>query len=665
MPDPRDGASASDAEARAYGLVERTEEALVEGDLDTAVARLGELAEALGEHDLPQLLSRAMWVAGLVSLAQGRVDDFLATSADVAAGLDLEGDAAGARDARNLRAELLERADDELQVKGSGAVGFLDVLVRHAWRLVHRAAAEMDWAVIDRDRTHLGQLSAVAADDRDTPLPFARLVRGLELDPIEASLVAVLAAVGIDSELAAAARSLADEPAEGTNLRADSAAALCFESRWVRAAAIDRLAPRARLCRYRVVRVEGESPTSRRVEIDPDILWFLRDTPIDAVPLPRGAAFLLAEPGEVPVAEPLRAKVESLARAFVAPQAPVLAVSADPGAGASTACLAAAAAVERPLLSVDADRCDLDEPTMRALIRDAFLHGAILFVRCRYAPPPRELLWAAHERALRLVIAAPRVAFDSLMQELRHRRADIAWLEVPSIAPAEQVGQWQRVLAELGVDGLPEGEIEARLCRPSLLVGELVDTAVEALAKSELDASPVSVETIAGVLEDRGRRALGQLAELIDERSEPEIPLAAREPVDKISVEVGPSARGAVIAVVGGNARQRLEVTRALVAARSGPLARIDLASLLSSSSHQPVVTIAQAARSAAHAAATLLFEGVGHARASSPEVVTALVSATQRRDAVTVLAGAESSFPVAVASRVAHWIDLGPEELF
>lgn len=672
----------TDLAGRARALLDQAEAGLATGDIDAAETLLADMAGILAvSEDRSSLVGQALWLAAMVSLTRGRLDEFARTSASAIDGYVLAGDTQTADALRQARAELVQRIEHEYAVRTHGASGLLDVLAEQAATLLARARGEVDWDTVDRDRDQLAALVELPAPPgRHSPtsvaglLPLARLVRALELDSIESMVMAVLVPLCARPELAAQARELAGEQTDGQpdhgphgepearpGFSAGFLASLLFSQPSARESVIHALGPRAPLVRYRAVRLcdrdnpRSASPWDQRVTLEPALLWFMRATPLTRCPLPEGVTAYHPEDFWLDIAPPLRPVVETLSQAFAAPRSSLLVLAGRPGTGKLTATLAAAAQAGRPLIAVDADALS-EEPLREALavaVRDAFLHGAVLLIRWQWQRSMGELPTAVRaalaEPGLRLCVATTEAHGRMVLDLVRQKRADVALLTMPAVAESEQHLAWRESLAALGVPVADENsaqrnddakhdanddddDIQAQLCRPGLSIGDIVETVVEAIARSDALGQPVTVASLATCLNERLVRELETWAEVVppDER-----PLAALMPAeaarrvadwvadvaetirggqlefDELGLAVAESARPERIAggLFGGSANVDELVALALARQTDSRLARIDIDALMLAPVDAALAHLRDTAAAAGRAGAILLVE--------------------------------------------------------
>jgi len=600
MGDPRwpDPGSAAQPELPGVdALLDRIARALDIADLDAATEALSELAVALpaAPPDDPAsgaILGRALWLAALVSLGQGRLEEFVDTSTDAIAALEAAGDDARGADARAAQREILERIERALDVRARGALGFLDALDAHAARLLQVAAGDAGWAAVDRDRAQLAELARAPADASGRAQPFARLVVGLGLDPVDIAAVALLVPLANRPQLAEAAHRLLDDPVAGPGFRAGDLAALAFARDAVRATLVDRLAPGAPLVRRRVVDVVADGPPDeRRVAARADLLWFLRDLPLVDLPRPPGLDAWVAAPGDVPLMAPLAPARARIATALRGERPPVVVASGSRGAGKATVALAAAAEAGRPLLVVDPELAGPGggAEAVAVGVRDALLNGAALMVRLDREPVAIGI--ALDEPRVPLVLAVDHADAADALPELRKRRADMVVVEVPPLPEAEQAAVWMQGAASLVLPPLDQGEVEAQLVRPGLLAGDVAGALVAAAAAA---ATGVVVDTgvVAAGIDARLASEMARVAEVIEPGPAPALDAELASAVDAVAVAIqagtvevdswGIGARQSgrpahtSVAVVGAVARDAGVFARALAAALGTPLARLD-----------------------------------------------------------------------------------------
>ncbi len=590
MGEPRSRDPRGPAEADVEALLARAARALDAADLIDATGALGELAQWLPDDpDNAPLLGRALWLASLVSLGQGRLDDFIATSDDAIATLEAAGNAGAAADARAARGEILERLERSIDVQARGAIGYLDAVDAHVSLLLEVAAGGASWAAVDRDRLQLEDLARTPADASGRALPILRLAAGLALDPLELSAVLVLVGLANRRELAAEAHRLLGDADDG--FRARDVAELALQREDARASLVDRLADRGRLVRYRVIDVVADGPPDdRRVAVGSDLLWFFRDLPLVELPRPPGLDAWVVAAGDIAPMTPLLPASARVAAALGAAHAPVIALVGSRGAGKATVALAAAATADRPLLVVDPEQAGTAGAAEAIAIgvRDARLHDAALLVRLDRGPAP--IAAAVDEPSVPLILAIDTADAVDALAELRRRRADVAVVEVPGLPLGEQVRAWTQGASTLAMPALDPAEVEALLVRPGLLAGDVADSLVAAVAAAATGAQP-TVRAIAGQLEQRLTAELAAAAELIAPGA-PMLPPALAAAVATVADDVragavdvdawGLGARQshrpahAAIALAGDAAVRAPAVARALAAALDAPLVRVD-----------------------------------------------------------------------------------------
>lgn len=592
MGEPRSRDPRAPAEADFEALLERAARALDTADLIDATGALGELAQLLPDDPTnAPLLGRALWLASLVSLGQGRLDDFVATSDDAIATLEAAGNSRAAADARAARGEILGRLERSIDVQARGAIGYLDAVDAHVSLLLEAAAGRASWAAVDRDRLQLEDLARTPADAAGRALPIVRLAAGLALDPLELTAVLVLVGLANRPQLAAEAHRLLGEADDAPGFRARDVAELGLQREDARASLVDRLADRGRLVRSRVVDVvAGGPPDDRRVAVGSDLLWFLRDLPLVELPRPPGLDAWVAAAGDVALMAPLRPASARVAAALGAARAPVIALVGSRGAGKATVALAAAATAGRPLLVVDPEHAGSAGAAEAVAIgvRDARLHGAALLVRLDRGPAP--IAAAVDQPAVPLILAIDAADAVDALAELRRRRADLAVIEVPSLPLSEQVRLWTQGATTLAMPALDPAQVESFLVRPGLLAGDVADSLVAAVAASATGAEP-TVRAIAGQLEQRLTAELAAAAALIT----PGVPVlspALAAAVDAVAATVragavdvdawGLGARQSdrpahvAVALAGDAVAHAPSIARALAAALEAPLVRLD-----------------------------------------------------------------------------------------
>ena len=690
--------TAATPEERARALLEQAEAGLAAGALDRSEALLGEMADILAStENRSTLIGQALWMAAMVSLARGRMDEFARTSLSAIEGFSLTGDTQTANALRFARTELLQRVDHERSVRETGASGLLDVLAEQTEHLLARARGELPWSLVDRDREQLAGLVSLAADDAEGVQPLARLLRSLELDSVEAMIVAVLAPLGMDPAQAHAARALAGDPEDAPGVATGFLASLLFAGKAAQAAVIDALAPGAPLQRYRVVRVcQPGSPQSQRVELEPAILWFLRATPLPHTPLPAGVSAYQPSEFDLDIAPPLLDLVETLTRALAAPRSSLLVLAGRPGTGKLTATLAAAAHAGRPVIAVDADQLT-EAQLARALpqaVRDAFCHGAALLVRWQWPEAHSELPAPVRavmgEPGLRLCLATTVGHARMALTLARQQRADVLLLETPAVGEEEQHLAWRDSLTALGLGGLgvPESDlserIQARLCRPGLAIGDIAETVIEAMARADASGQPVTVTGLQRCLDSRLGRELARYTEVLAGPSGPmswlaDAPaiedtltdmtaaiLGGQQHYDEMGLHIESSTRPERIAgqLTGGTVRLRQAVAGELAKRVEAPVARIDIRDLLLVSADSALARLADAVAAAGRAGAVLLLEHADALIGATDGRLPAGLGQLLSRRTATVLLGMDRAqdIPLAVASHLDdHWlIDLG-----
>ncbi len=559
MGEPRSrdpGEPPESAEPRVEALLDRAARALDDADLVAATDALSELSRSLPEEVANgPILGRALWLAALVSLGQGQLEEFAATSDDAIVALDAAGDAGGAAEARAARREILERLARTLDVRARGAIGFLSAVDAHVAHLVEVAAGRADWASVDRDRAQLDQLVQTPADTSGRALPLARLAAGLELDPLEVTAVVVLVGLANQPELAAELHRLRGEPVSRLGFRVRDVAELALQREDARASLVDRFAGHGRLVRYRLVNVVADGPPDqRRVAVGSDLLWFLRDLPLVDLPRPPGLDAWVAAAGDVTLMLALRPARALLEAALGADRAPVIALVGSRGAGKATVTLAAAAAAGRPLLVADPERAGSDGAAEAVSIgvRDAILHGAGLLVRLDRGPAP--IAAALDEPRVRLLLAIDPADADDALLELRRRRADVVVVEVPSLPLADQAEAWAQGAALLSIAALDPGDVDAHLVRPGLLAGDVADALVAAVAATATGVA-ANVRGVASQLDDRLARELAVVAELVPPAAEAPLPPSVAAQVER-GVQRGARGRGRGRQLGGGRAAE-------------------------------------------------------------------------------------------------------------
>jgi hypothetical protein len=590
-----DMVGSTQAVARAESLLVRAEHDLLEGRVGAAHQVVTELAAILAEEiELPGLLGRGLWLAALLSLVQGRLDDFDRNSAAAIDSLELAGDTGAAAVARVARLEILDRLAAELAIAELGAAGLLEAQHRYALHAIARTRGELGWDVVNRDRDHLAQL-VQALEARGEPAPLGRLIRALGIDSFEAVLISLLIPLCASDELARAAGG--DGAASG--IPAGVLAALAFDRPLARAAMLERLAPAATLVRRAVVRVHGAGgrpPTAAdRLSIDPHVLWFLRTGRIEAGGLPRGVTW--HEPTAAPLAAHLLPAAEQVARAIGTTASPLVIVSGDVGAGKVSLVFAAAAIGPRPVMVVDADR--LRDSELAALwpevARDAALSNSVVYLRCERRAP--SLAPALAEQQLSVVLGTTPSRAPWLVSEARRVRADVVPVQVATMSTAEQISAWSQALQELGRELIPSSKLAARLCRPELTIGDIVDSATEAVARADAAAVAVDRALLELVLQERFVDRLRGLADVV--LPAPAIASGLRPEVvtwiDAVAALIirgddglwggGENAGGArtraAMRVSGATEAERLAVVTNLAARLQCPLVRLDTSALL------------------------------------------------------------------------------------
>lgn len=609
--------------ARAGELLAFAEAELAAGRIGGAADAIYGVAEALAESsDQPVLLGRALWLIGVISMLDGDLAAFTEHASAAIESFELADDPGTAETARSTLAEIMHRIASELDVRERGAPGFIEALARSADRLLARARGEIGWASTDRDREQMAAL--LASSPR--PLPLSRLVIALELDTIEATALFVLIPLAAAPSLAAEARRIAGGGPDG--VLAEGLAGLIFERPSARDAVVSRLAPGLPLRRYRLVRTTGDgAPHQQQVSLDPDLLWYLRDAPLVEWPWPDGVTVAALPEAEVvqslvPVRDGVRRLLDE-ARGGVA----VLAGAA--GAGKTTLTVAAASLAGRATLVFDADAIPEDafDDAAAVVIRNAFLVGAAVYLRCERRVPPLGRLLG--ERALRLVLGTTPSLAPVLLAEVRRVRADVAPFEVPALPLDAQVQEWRRACAELGIESPSPAMLEP-ICRAELYIGDIVDTTTEACTRATAEGVQVTAALLGRVLDARLEARLGELLPVIASGDEPvmrrldpaeedwlkraaeQLQTPVTDVADWGAVASAPTRRaGVILRLAGGDAARRYELTRLLASRVGAALAILSLdGDVELSPSHRARTVGAVAA--AARARAVLLVEATG-----------------------------------------------------
>lgn len=657
--------------ARAGELLAFAEAELAAGRVGTAADAIYGVANTLAEDsDQPALLGRALWLIGVISLLDGDLVAFTEHANAAIESFELGADAGAAALARRTMGEIVHRVGLEVAVREHGAAGFIEALVRCAERLLARERGELDWADTDRDRDQMAALLTSAPG----PLPLLRLITALELDSVEATMMLLLIPLAAVPAIAAEARRLGDGAEVGGDATAGLSAAgfarLLFERVSAREAVISRLAPGLPLRRYHLVRISGGGAASeQRIELEPELLWYLRDAPLTEWPWPEGV--VVAALPEASVATSLAPVRDGLARLLDQPHGGVAIVQATTGAGKTTVAIGAASAVGRPTLVIDADALSDAgfEVAVSAVVRNAFLVGAAVYVRCeRRVPPLARLL---EERSLRLVLGTTRALAPDLLEAVRRVRADIAPFELEPLPLEAQVEAWRRACAELGVEAPPAATLEP-VCRAELYPGDIVDTATEACTRATADGVAVSAALLARVLDARLEARLAAIVPVVSRDDLRASALRAADPgeqrwldaaatrlatpvtevADWGAVASAPTRRARIVLQLpGGSAVRRRALARMLAAQVGAPLAILTLSDEPDFRARAHLVA---AVAAAARARAVLLIEDAGGLRGPVAE----LLERELERTTAAAVVSCEGALPLALTALASAALD-------
>ena len=520
-------------------LLAQAEEALARGELGPAGQALARLAQVLARERLPAdappaLLGRAMWVAGLLSLATNDEDAFARASQQAVVALRASGARAEAARAAVERAGLLDHAGDLRRVRREGLAGFLPLVERHTARLLDMAAEEAGtederWAVVQGERERWPRVLAFLLETRGAP-PLSRLVSALALSETESWLLVTLWGLSMAPALA---RRLRLEG--GAGVPAGAVVDATFADGASRQEAMRALLPQGRLRRWYLVRSEeagAVDPRCERIWLEPDVATFLEG--MWRAPEGAGEAVRLWT-GDAPAPWPGREEVLARLRGVVdgaVPGAVRVALCGRPGAGKRTLARIVAARLGMPLLLVRPDAVPGDQ--VRALLgrcqRDAMLLGAMLYIDMG----PRRF-----EAGSMAGMAAEGALLDALADvadvpggeaccwvlgvpaddaaAVRRGWPDVVELAVAELAPEVQPAVWAAALAAAGA-GVPAADVlRAHVCRPGLVAGEMARAAAmivaRAAARGQAAGAPASGPALAEALDAGRMEELAEVAE--------------------------------------------------------------------------------------------------------------------------------------------------------
>ena len=688
-----DAGAPSDSAAVAAQL-DRAEQLLGRGEVGAAVDALGAAAEQLGRGaDQPRLLGRAAWLAALVALLEGDRDGFYRHSEGAVMSLRFAGDTAAATRVALAGADLGARVDDQARVRDQGLVGLLEVLARSVSLLLDIAGDGADdtdprWQLVNRDREELPPLMSLIARLTGQPAPLERIARLYSLDPLESVLISVLAPLSAFDVLAELYVEVMGSP-RSRWFTGDGLARLCFTQPLARQAARNRLASGGRLHRERLIEVSPDPPC---VRLAAGIDVFLQGGWVS----PAGDSVAAVEfisprsgPTLVPQLDEARRKLERLLASSNG--GAITAVIARPGSGKRSLVSAAAATAGRNLLTIRLGAIAGNAAAvLQVCRRDALLHNAIAHVDLPEGVVPEPLLALLRQPGPTWAITLPQTTSARVLELLRRERPDLVVLELESLAPDEQARLWSSLIRERGCESPPEAELEVEVCRPGLVVGDLVvaiervlgERLVTGRADSRVEAAALGDALTASLIGEMTRLAEPMAWAVDDEDGEEEdlLGAAAKQALIEIAeaIEGGPhvfdqwqvSDHGSsrlqpVVVHVYGDHRARAQLVSYMASSVAMPPFRVDLAALAAGDDGSAETLLAPIFAAAGRLGATLVLEPIEDIIAPEQEAIArAIARQLDLRLTSVVLSGARSCrLPAALDAHVEWSIATDPEQ--
>lgn len=592
---------------------------------------------------------------------------------------------------------------DVARIRERGLLGFVEVVEAQCARLLELAESGAGvthprWqealAVRASGSALLNALSD-ALGGRMPPLGQLMLVFGL--DRVETALIMTLWGLATSEPLARRARSLERAwsahlgaehvPADAPGHPAGLIARLTFPDAPSQQLALQALRPQARLRRFLLVRLADgrrQDPRRERIELDPDLGAAL----VGIWRPPVAGGVVRARDGhasdDVEVHGDQRVLLAGLRDALAQPHVH-LAVIGRPGAGKRTLVRAAARAAGRALIEARLPRAPVDPERATELLircqRDALLRQAVLYIELASESVPPAVLEVFDADPGRLVLGVPAERSAPAAAALRASWPDLGVFALPALDLEAQPALWAEILARRGAAAPPRAALEAHACRPGLVIGDLVRAAATALAPGVVPADPGAFARALGqALVSAFARDLSPLAEALW------LPAAAsdrpaelrglwadyaddiRAGVVQLSAWGVPEQqhvpRPVIAHVAGDDVRGVVERARALAAAVDLPLYRVDLAYLLASQTEDPGLYFERLFATAARAGAMLLVTPIDALSPDRPwtrALAHALAEHLEAPVCPVVLHGAAHVLPVALESRIHHYLDAPP----
>lgn len=600
-------------------LLDRAETALEADAPDRAEALLAEFA-ASPARSVGGLVGRAAWIGAVVALHRGAPSDFLDQSERALAALRRAGADDLARSVGALRAELQYGVAAEAMVVRHGLAGFLEVC-RHDCRLLIELEAgdpgDPRWAAINRwRRAVLPALLRRLAEVTGAPPPIAAAARAFRLDPIEAVVLLIATTLALHPSLRG--------PRADGGLAAERLARLGFADPVMVQAALHRMQPGAPLVTSRLLDVVSEQPLT--VAPDRGVTGFFRG---QFAP-PRGPLGVTVMTATVPELVPSRrAALTSATRALQASPPRVVLLAGAEGSGRSVVARAAAAALEAPLLAVEATGA-IDRAAIERLERDARLRGALILIRDDAVDLASRLSPAAQ-----LLVRCRPARAGELSAALSMAGRPVSRVSLEPLPGDEQPAVWGSLLREAGAP-MPADDALAALARDRLGPGDL--RAALALAPAQPSAAD-----LACALDAHLESALHRVAEELS-------PAPVNDPaLDRIVAEIAALPAGSCARLTGSDA-QSAAIARAVAAHHGVPCARVDLDLTAADPARLEV-----AFEAAGRCGAVLCLARTGALARAGAAVVERLGRELERTAARVIVGGAgDGPLPIAIESRLA-----------